>query len=128
MDWEFGPRGPVELVVDGAQIDDWVQVMRTAKAFPSPFPAGCSARDFAGDWRVSQDTAGDDGEAWRQFIGVAECHLRDLAGLDIGKYGGRAQGSELSLAKARPPSAPRIPKVSKTSMWLKGVVLAAADA
>eukprot|EP00959_Pyramimonas_sp_CCMP1952_P302382 6327181-Pyramimonas_sp.AAC.1 len=63
-DWEFGPHRPVRLTIDGAQIDDWVQVMRTAKAFPSPFPAGCCARDFAEDWLALCDVTTDVGTAW----------------------------------------------------------------
>eukprot|EP00959_Pyramimonas_sp_CCMP1952_P044927 938669-Pyramimonas_sp.AAC.1 len=75
-----------------------------------------------------QDPAGEVSESCKQLIGVTEQYLCDLAGLDIGKYGGRGDGPELSWTKACPPSAPRIPKVSNASRWLKGAALAAADA
>eukprot|EP00959_Pyramimonas_sp_CCMP1952_P438503 9180238-Pyramimonas_sp.AAC.1 len=101
--------------------------MRTAKAFPSPFPAGCCTRDFTEDWLALRDVTTDVNRAWAQFIGVTERYLCDLSGLDIGMYGGRGHGPELGWARACPPSAPRIPKVSRPAMWLKGVALAAAD-
>eukprot|EP00959_Pyramimonas_sp_CCMP1952_P407935 8548997-Pyramimonas_sp.AAC.1 len=69
--------------------------MRTAKAFPCPFPSGCSTRDFAEEWGAIQDPAGEVSESWKQFIGVTEQYLCDLAGPDIGKYGGRGDGPGL---------------------------------
>eukprot|EP00959_Pyramimonas_sp_CCMP1952_P427153 8946267-Pyramimonas_sp.AAC.1 len=84
--------------------------MRTAKAVPSPFPAGCCARDLSEDWRALREVTTNVDTAWTQFIGVTEHNLCDLAGLDLDKYGGRGRRPELGWARACPPSAPRIPK------------------
>eukprot|EP00959_Pyramimonas_sp_CCMP1952_P440989 9232211-Pyramimonas_sp.AAC.1 len=59
--------------------------MRAAQAFPSPFPAGCSTRDFAEDWGALQGATEDVNAAWEQFIGVARHYLCDLEGLGLDK-------------------------------------------